>query len=272
MRRLLTVVSLLLIVTATPARAQHTTDRAMWIWSAPSGGALNFAAENQINRVYQYVRTGTAATFGTFVDDAHAMGLEVYALNGDASWAANSKTLEAWVKEIVASRHFDGVIVDIEPYLHRDWKDKRRRKKLLDHFLKGLDRGRKKAGSLPFVATVPFWYDSKSLRDKKKGQLIDRVLKVVDGVNVLAYRDTAAGGDGIIAHAMAEVSRATSAGRTAVISVQTADDELNKLTFFEEGEAAMEIQLNEVLDAFVGFRGFAGFAIHHYDSYSDLKE
>ncbi len=270
MRRLLTVVSLLLIGSTVPARAQSTTDRALWIWSPPSAVALDFASANGIDRVYQYVGTGTAAGFGGFVAEAHARGLEVYALNGDASWAANPSVVEAWVEEIAASRLFDGVIVDIEPYVHPDWSNRKRRKKLLDNFVKGLDRGRAAAGRIPFVATVPFWFDSKKLRVKKR-QLIDRVLDVVDGVNVLAYRDSAAGSDGIIAHAMAEVSQATSAGRTAVISVQTAADELNKLTFFEEGEAAMEAELAQVAAAFEGYRGFAGLAIHHHDSYISLR-
>ena len=185
MRRLLSVVSLLLIVAAMPAPAQSATDRAIWIWSPPSAAALDFASDKGVGRVYQYVSTGTAATFGDFVADAHALGIEVYALNGDASWATSPSVVEAWVAEIAATGLFDGVIVDIEPYQLADWNDRRRRRKLLKSFVKGLDRGHAAAGSIPFVATVPFWYDSKSLGGKKR-QLIDRVLNVVDGVNVLA--------------------------------------------------------------------------------------
>ena len=91
-----------------------------------------------------------------------------------------------------------------------------------------------------------------------------------DGIVVLAYRDVAAGPDGIIDHASTEVALAARANKPVILGVETAPAGLDKITFAEEGVAAMEGQLAQVVSAYQSVSSFDGIAIHHYGSYRTL--
>ncbi len=256
----------LVVGTAVPAIASN--ERALWVWDAPSQSIIDFAVANGITDIYLHTGPGFSddATYAAFVSDAHAVGLAVHAMAGDPAWAKQSATWTSWVDEVVAHGGFDGVVFDVEPYLHPDWGTKKQNR-LIRSFLSGLDSASGAADSLPVIAAVPFWFDEIKV---KRNTLVGEVLESTDGIVVMAYRDQANGSDGIVAHSAYEADLAASMSRTFIVGVETGPASLDKVTFAEEGRTYMEEQLAIVTAAFSGTSGYGGLAIHHYGSYSQL--
>jgi hypothetical protein len=183
---------------------------------------------------------------------------------GDPAWARHSEPWTDWVDEVVAHGGFDGLVFDVEPYLHADWNTKKQ-DRLIRSYLAGLRSAVRRAGDLPVLAAAPFWFDEIRV---KRTTLVKKVLAATNGIVVMAYRDHAEGVDGIIDLSATEASLAASMGRQFVVGVETGFVGLDKVTFGEEGEAVMEQELLLVEAEFASTPGFAGFAIHHYASYS----
>ncbi len=150
-----------------------------------------------------------------------------------------------------------------------DWSNSRKRSRLISSYLKNLGAAAKTAGSTPMMAAVPFWWDLSEYSTKNR-LLIEHVLKAVDGVVVMAYRDHAEGVDGIVDLAQDEVELASNMGKQVVVGIETGATSLDKVTFQEEGEAFMEGELVKVEASFAGSTGYAGVAIHHYGAYRTL--
>ena len=256
--------ALLLVGGALPASA--TGERAMWVWDGPVDGVILFAVEKGVTDLYLHAPPGFSADarYQAFLTEAHAVGLQVQAMAGDAAWAKQSGPWTAWVDEVGAHGGFDGLVFDVEPYLHADWNTKKQNR-LIRSYLAGLGQAARQAGSLPVLAAVPFWFDEIRV---KRTTLLKKVLAATDGIVVMAYRDHAEGIDGIIDLSSTEASLAASMGRRFVIGVETGFVGLDKVTFAEEGGAEMEEELLLVESAFGSTPGFGGFAIHHYASYS----
>ncbi|MDH3306960.1 MAG: hypothetical protein OEO77_05530 [Acidimicrobiia bacterium] len=249
--------------------AGAATGRSLWVWDAPSPDILAFAGTHQVSDLYLHAPPGfsTDPAFGAFVADAQASGLRVHAMAGDPGWATNGDAWAAWAAEASSTGWFDGVVFDVEPYGLPDWSTKRQGR-LIRSYLAGLDGAVQASGDLPVLAAIPFWFDEIKV---KRSTLLNEVIGRVDGVVVMAYRDSAHGSDGIITHASAEVAAAEAAGKIVVIGVETADTGLDKVSFYEEGEAIMEGELGFVEQAFAGSSAYRGIAIHHYGSYRDLR-
>ncbi len=250
--------------------ASAAGQRALWVWGSPTETIIDFAGTYGITHLYVHVPPGftTSGSYRPFVETAHARGLTVLAVAGDASWAVDPAAWTAWTDEVVASGDFDGIVFDVEPYALPEWSTKRRNR-VIRSYLDGLDAASSQAGSLDVYAAIPFWWDDPEFRIGRD-LLLDRVLKSVDGIVVMAYRDHAGGTDGIIDVASTEASRAADTDRDFVIGVETAPASLDKVSFAEEGASVMEEQLSLVHSFFAATPGFAGVAIHHYDSYSTL--
>lgn len=251
--------------------ASAGTQRAMWVWSAPTTDILSFASSQSVTDVYLHTPPGFSSdpAFAAFVIDAQSYGVSVHAMAGDPSWAKRPARLVSWVDEVVAAGGYAGIVADVEPYLLSEWSNPKRRARLLNKYLKGLDQARAAAGATPFVAAVPFWWDLPAY-SVSHVSLVEDVLARTDGIAIMAYRDFALGTDGIVEHAATEVSIATRLGKTAVVGVETGAASLDKITFAEEGSAAMEAELALVGQEFAASSGFSGVAVHHYGSWVTL--
>ena len=259
--------ALLVVGGALPAAAAG--ERALWVWDGPVDGVIEFAGNMAVTDLYLHAAPGfsTDARYPAFLAEAHAAGLQVHAMAGDPAWAKQSGPWTAWVDEVVSHGGFDGVVFDVEPYLHADWNTKKQNR-LIRAYLAGLDAAVQRAGNLPVLAAVPFWFDEIRV---KRTTLVNRVLATTDGIVVMAYRDHATGGDGIIDLYSTEAALAASMGRQFVIGVETGAVGNDKVTFAEEGSAFMESQLGLVQAELGANPAFAGFAIHHYGSYSSMS-
>ncbi len=270
-RAAISFVAATLMLTALPASATETP-RAMWVWDEPSQEIVDFSAERGIDRIFLHVGPGFSSNpaVDSFLISAQSQGIQVYALAGDPSWAKRSRPFLNWVDEVVSHGGFDGLAPDIEPYALSDWNNWKRRSRLIARYLGALEDAHARAGSLPLIPAVPFWWDEPEFA-VKGSLLIDEVLNRVDGIAVMAYRDTAQGPNGIIRLAEYEVAAGSAAGKSVTIGVETAPNRYDHVTFHEEGSAVMESVLVELVAEWGTSSGYWGNAIHHYGSYVGLK-
>jgi hypothetical protein len=266
-----TIIVTLSMVIATMVPAQALGRRALWVWDGPVDGVIAFAVDHGITDLYLHSPPGFSgsALYAPFIESAHAVGLEVFAMAGDPLWASNVAPWSKWVDEVVGFDAFDGLVFDVEPYLDPDWNTKRRNR-LIRSYLAGLDEAALHAGSLPIHTAVPFWWDDPAYR-VKRAALVELVLERSDGIVVMAYRDRAAGPDGILSLSQNEADLAASMGKLFTIGVETAPVGLDKVSFAEEGTMAMEDELAVVEAAYSAVPQYAGIAIHHYASYASME-
>ncbi|MDH5502947.1 MAG: hypothetical protein OEY98_02850 [Acidimicrobiia bacterium] len=261
----------LVMALAVPAGAS-SSDQALWVWDGPVDGVIEFAVNRSVTDLYLSAPPGFSsdARYAPFIADARTQGLRVWAVAGDASWAKNSSAWVDWTTEVVGFGQFDGIVADVEPYLLADWSNDRRRSRLISSYLKNLKSATAAAGSTEMLVAVPFWWDLDEYRIKGK-TLVEQTLATTDGVVVMAYRDHAEGVDGIVDLAGFEVALGSQMSKRVVVGVETGAASLDKVTFQEEGLAAMAAELTKVEAAFTGASGYGGVAIHHYASYSTMN-
>ncbi len=261
------------MVPAGPAAAlPEEAPLVLWVWERPTPALIEAVETDGFDTVYLHVPPGSASDrdIRHFVESAHEISVSVYALAGVPRWAQQPAPFYGWLDEIVGSQRFDGIVLDIEPYLLADWNDPKRRAGLLTGFLSVLEVAHAKAGALPMVTTVPFWWDDPRYQVKRGALLIEEVLMRSDRIAVMAYRDQLESGDGIIALAADEISLAARLGKQVVVTLHVAPETLDKLTFHEEGRAALEAAASLLAETWRVGRGLAGVAIHSYRPYLGL--
>ena len=269
MRRVILWQLLALVALAAAAPASQAPPRAMWVWEEPEAGQLRFARQRGVGRLYLHVKPGAAddEAFRSFARQAQRRGVELWATGGAPEWSMDPGRVGRWAREVASSGVFAGIVVDIEPYTLDDWDEARG--SLTESYLRGLARGRRAARGLPFLAAVPFWFDREA-SGNGVATLLEATLQRTDGIVVMAYRDHADGKDGILYHLVEELAAAEAMGKPVVVAVHTARSALDKITFFEEGDEALERELAKVTAALADHPAFAGVALHDYAAYRRL--
>lgn len=250
--------------------------RAMWVWDTSDPQAVvSLATARGIGQLYAAVpphvdSSPKLAELQQLVALADAVGLRVDALGGDPGWIDNPAwVVTNWLQPTLATGLFTGVHVDIEPYTTSAWT--KNRKAVIKKYLTTLDTLRTAAASTPIEADLPFWFDEIAAN----GSTLDReIMRRTDAVTVMAYRNNAAGPDGTIALASAEVAAGAQLGRPVRIGQETnflgADPTEAKQTFAGMTRTQMEVQLAAVTAAFSTSPAFAGLAIHDSRGYASL--
>jgi hypothetical protein len=251
-------------------------ERAMWVWDTSDPQAVvTLATSRGIGQLYAAVpphveSSPKLAELQQLVALADAAGLRVDALGGDPGWVDNPTwVVTNWLQPTLATGLFTGVHVDIEPYTTSAWT--KNRKAVIKKYLTTLDTLRTAAAGTPIEADIPFWFDEIAAN----GSTLDReIMQRTDGVAVMAYRNQAAGPDGTIALASAEVAAGAQLGRPVRIGQETnflgTDPSEVKQTFHGMTLAQMESQLALVQDAFAASPAFAGLAIHDSLGYAAI--
>ncbi|GAA0134336.1 hypothetical protein YSY43_11760 [Paenibacillus sp. YSY-4.3] len=178
-----------------------------------------------------------------------------------------------------ANEQFDGVNVDIEPYILPEFKLQKPSVQLQYlNIMEQLIARRDTAGiALPFGPAIPRWFDSNEPAkditwNGHTKWLSEHIQDMSDYITIMDYRDTADGSAGIIAHAQGEIDYANLIGKpdSVIIGVETLDiansGDPETITFREEGRTYMESELDKVYAWFSGNPAFGGIAMHHYDS------
>ncbi|WP_157276578.1 cadherin-like beta sandwich domain-containing protein [Paenibacillus sp. Soil766] len=296
-------------------------DRAMWIWEPETYKLLlNPNSRQVLDALAQdtatfgsdkittfYLAVGSFAGMDILEDDpgklrdfvawAHQHGYEVQACIAGGTSPPYLGAYETYhnkaIREIEhiinynlaagANERFDGVNVDIEPYISAEFNSKK--PSLQIQYLEGIQKMKNRiqtAGiNLPFGPAIPKWYDSsdnsKDITWKGSTKwLSQHVQDISDYIAIMDYRDTADGGAGIMAGAQGEIDYANSINKpnSVVIGVETKDiansGDPETITFQEEGRAVLEAELDKVYTAFNDDASFGGIAMHHYDDIRKL--
>jgi hypothetical protein len=243
---------------------------------------LAFARDKQLTAAYIYaydLLPGHETVLQEFLTLA---GLQVECLAGDSSWALTEnhddvlsfvRAVAAFAQTIPPGTNLVGVHLDVEPYVLPEWETDQAA--VITQYLEMLDASHQALADsgLRLTVDVPFWFDTISAEyGGRTRSLNQHVQDIADRVVLMDYRDTAEGDDGIIQHAAVEMLYAAQIGRQVVIGVETNDvaPEPEKVTFYEEGQQAMEDALAVVLDTYGGNPAFGGIAIHDYLGYERL--
>lgn len=154
--------------------------------------------------------------------DAHNRGVRIEALDGDPAWALAVRHHEplgiveailAFNRESPSTSQFDGIHLDIEPYLLFPWRFRMARQSLLREYLNLITRIQERAYEFPGMQVgvdIPSWWQAtddrtgRAIGDVEFGgvrkaasyHLIDRL----DNVGIMNYRNFAEGPDGLISH------------------------------------------------------------------------
>jgi len=292
-------------------------DRAMWIWEAASynlilnpgsrrllattaGDTATFGSR-PITTLYvgvdrfggQDMLYDNRPEVRDFVRWAHAQGFQVYATIAGGTQPPFLGGLERYHRRAVREmekilnynlasapeERFDGVNVDIEPYIHPDFTPGKPALQVqwLEILEKMIQRRDAAGSGLVFGPAVPRWLDTSACCQDItwKGRtrpLSEHIQDMVDYISIMDYRDTADGSVGIIEQARNEIEYAEAIGKpnSVVIGVETLDiawsGDPETITFREEGRAVAERELAKVYEAFADSPAFGGVAMHHYDS------
>ena len=228
------------------ARAQTTPPRAMWLWdpapllddaaarrdffaSASATGSVSSGPRSPHGSSGDPRHLDRASDWKALVAETHRRGMKVHALDGDPHYALRDQhavplsivnAVVAYNAAAAANERFDGIHFDNEPYLLLEWRDPRLREQLLEDYLDLNSRAAAAArdAGLAYGVDIPFWWAS---LDDATGEATGIVtfrgtrqaawyhlLAIVDNLGIMDYRTTAAGPDGIVAHATDTLQRA----------------------------------------------------------------
>ncbi|MDT5031835.1 MAG: hypothetical protein QOC94_2006 [Actinoplanes sp.] len=254
-------------LTAAPAGA-----RAMWLWSnSPAAEVVNWAALQNVSEIFVYVApkvltNGDLARLQQMRQRAGAKKITLQALGGDSSWTTDHAAALAWEKAVVTTGLFDGIHLDVEPYLTTGWStDLQSTEK---SFLTLLDKMRA-ASRLPIEADVPFWYGEYQTGGRN---LADEVLNRVHAVTVMSYRDTADGPNSVLVLSQDWLRRGTAATKRVRLGVETGEiADCGYCTFYGDGAARLGRELAKVDAGTRQSSAYAGIAVHRYVTWRALK-
>jgi hypothetical protein len=257
-----------MMVPADGAAAATTSTRAMWLWSKPAPAEVVAWAQAQgVREILAYTPAKPdLAWLRDLRARTAAAGISLAALGGDPAWTTQHAAAVSWVRAVAATGMFDAVHVDVEPHALAAWQtDRARTAQQYVTLLEKLDA----ATALKLEADVAFWYGEVSL--PKKQNLADEVLRRVDAVTVMSYRDTASGPNSVTAVGADFLRRGAALGTPVRLGVETQPlAECVHCTFAEEGAGALAAALDQIEAAGAGQASFAGIAVHHYDSWRRL--
>ncbi len=274
--------------------------RAIWTWEAESyamvedpavaAEAVQYLKGQRIDTVYLYADAFQGRNliveqpqlYRAFIERLHAQDMKVYALLGSAYLNTENYVLPAYRRQaeamfqrvvdynaaVPAAARFDGANLDIEPHILDEWNDATRLR-LLAGFLDmsaALMRIKRDSGATLAVGpAIPFWLDGIELEwNGRVRPVSEHTIDLYDYVALMDYRDKAEGSDSILSHAASEIAYANRVGRQVVIGLEVSPNEIDKVTFDEEGPRVFEQEVAKVERALGGEPSFAGFAIHHY--------
>ena len=266
--------------------------RNLWIWKVDP--IVNSKAAKEIFKICQYGAITKIYLYLPFFEDGIDKryrkklqkflrecvknGIAVNALNGHPTWAlrGNHRKALKWLTTVLEynqsvskDSRFNGLVLDIEPYLVEEWTSDRDRLKL--ETLELLQSGRKLIDSysdqvLTLSCPIPVFY-----KDEK--DFVEEILKLSDYASLMDYFDSA---PAILSNAEYYLDLAEKLGKKIWITTEVQDvfgmgQGSRRNTFFEEGWQSMEDELKKVATAYDDRPSFGGFEIHCYYAYRQLQ-
>lgn len=259
-----------------------------WLWDTNEivvneGEVLNFLQHQNVTDLYlQINRQIEMRHYQRFIEKASNIDIRVHALDGAPTWATRNgskqyQPLIEWLRKYQASstigQSFVGLHLDVEPYILPEWnKNQQSTIQLYQQFVIDFQSLAKEL-NLEYGLDIPFWFDEITYRSKKFGQglLSEWLINQSDVVTIMAYRNFANGGNGIIELAKNEIAFATTKGKKVIVAVETEiSNEGSHISFVNLQTLKEEVE--RVTDHFSQSNSFNGMAIHHYASWKRLIE
>lgn len=265
--------------------AKSMQDKATWLWDTTKiveddSGVLSFLEGKQVKKLYLQINSDIASNdYKSFINKATTKDIKVYALDGSASWVSADgykmqdqlfDWIQSYNENAAVTEQFSGVHLDVEPYLNSGWSSNQEQTIESYQALLNRAKGSTEQLQLPLEVDMPFWFDEVSYNNQfGQGLLADWVIDQVESVSIMAYRDAAKDIIKIVEH---EIDYAKKVNKSIVIGVETgASDEGTNITFYDDGEAYMNKQLAQVHKQYANKTSYKGFAIHHVDSWMNMK-
>ena len=248
-----------------------------WIWDArilktEQEDILKFVADNRVTVLYLHIdKDVRPQIYKDFIRGASERGIQVEALAGRPQWAFRDHQVHiqewiTWVKKYNASadpkERFRGLHFDIEPYVLKEWITENQWviEQWMDN-MRFIVKETKDTG-LKITMDLPFWMYKFNVPNADD-TLSRWLLKTVDRVVIMDYRNFALGANGMVVHGVPILKEAAAVGKKVVIAVDTKPSkEGDHTTFYSKGVKVMEKELELARKEFAGYSSFAGFAIH----------
>lgn len=258
---------------------------ATWLWNAEliktdTEKISSFVKEKEITTLYlQYSRELDYQSYRNFISKMTEADVSVFALDGSPTWATDSREEEAFLTWFTSyqrssqpSEQFKGIHLDVEPYLQSDWEwnqeDLILQYQMMVHRVLNLS----KELNVAFGLDIPFWFDEILFENKYgSGNLAQWIVRTVDEITIMAYRNYAKGKGGIIEISQTEISWADKEKKKIIIAVETVPLPERYTSFSEMGIEKMEEELKIIKQSFRENQSFAGVAIHHLVSWKYLN-
>ncbi len=259
--------------------------RSLWVWKMDPVNNLRARKEllalcekGAIDIIYQYFGDFNAdedpaytTALAEFITECHRRNIEIEALTGNPVWSLqpNHELCLTWIRSFLEynktrpeEQRFDGVSLDVEPYLTGEWNQDRPAVK--QQYLELLRRCRELVDGygqdFRIGAAIPMSYE---LEEKADG-FETQALQYLDYLALMAYYDTP---KKVIDNSVFHVELAGKLGKKVWLGAEIQDLVTMKQgnrpnTFWEEGWVEMEEVLGAVARRFNDAPGFGGFAIH----------
>lgn len=257
-----------------------------WIWDSniikqDQDIIISFAKMKGVTSIYLQVdRDIDPAIYEGFIRKTKSEGIQVEALEGRPEWAYKSKQEEiqkfiAWVKAYNSSvgpeASFSGLHFDIEPYALSEWtKDNTT---ILESWMDNMRLIEKetKGSGLKIAIDVPFWLNTINVPGKDYS-MSAWMLEKFDCLVIMNYRNHALGSNGIVENAQAMLREASTLKKKVVVAVETLiSKEGPRVSFYSMSSEVMEKELQSAHNQLAHYASYAGFAIHDFNSWQDMK-
>jgi hypothetical protein len=287
--------TIVLIMPANAAYASQNSNQtknqqySTWLWDTSQivkspDEILNFLLANDVKILYLQIDYNlNPNAYRSFIKRASMKNISVHALDGSPDWVSdsgtnNQKIFFDWLTKFQntssANEKFNGVHLDVEPYLNPDYNINMN--KTLESYQAFLLNSLSKSNylGLSLSIDIPFWFDGVNYNTKYgTGSLADWIMKNTKNAVIMVYRDNAAGDNGIINLASKELALGKLYNTSVSIAVETQrSDEGNYVSFYEEGVNCMNRELDKVYANYKNNSSFGGFAIHNVMSWMKLKK
>jgi hypothetical protein len=236
----------------------------------------------------------------SFIKEAAEAGIRVHALDGAANFALEGRhgsvlarvgAVLAYNESVAAVSQYKGVRMDVEPYTLNEWRVGGESRMAVMHQFLSMNRKvvnliRSRAPLLSYGVDIPFWFDGLDEEGKprfeiefegKRADLSVHLIRMVDNIGIMAYRNRATGPNSIFSLSQGELNAADCEGTTGVfIGVETKLPDgtgiPESITFGHLSRADLDVALREVEAAAASHPSFRGMAIHHYGLFRELTE
>ncbi|WP_243896091.1 hypothetical protein [Paenibacillus sp. F411] len=261
-------------------RSDHVQqDKATWLWDAAGiaqkgDEIISFCAQEGVKVIFVQIQSEVRKEdYRRFAAGAYAAGIAVHALDGQPEWAYEEHRGEvshmlSWLAQYNAEsqpeERFQGIQLDIEPYVLKRWE--RERDQVVLEWAGNMEAWAADAAAsgIPLSVAVPFWLDDIPALDDTDNFCLWLQQRTA-AIAVMSYRDQ---GEQMYELARQELEQGEQLGTSVWIGMELADtDEGDHLTFHDQTLSQMELEAQRA--SFLGraHRSYAGLAVHHFEAW-----